>query len=147
MNKTLLILTAMAIGALLPIQASLNGKLMRAFGHPIIGACISFLTGTIILLTYTSTLHRHISMATVRQTAWYEWIGGMIGVIYVTGSIMIIPKLGAGFAFALMVGGQLLMSLVMDHYGMLGLTVNQMSWTKMLGVGLLLAGAWLIRGK
>jgi transporter family-2 protein len=70
-----------------------------------------------------------------------------MGVVYVTGSIMIIPRLGAGFAFALMVGGQLMMSLVMDHYGMLGLSVNQVSWTKIAGVGLLVAGVWLIRGK
>ncbi len=147
MNKTLLILTAMVLGAILPIQASLNGKLMRAFGHPVIGAGISFLTGTIILMAYASTLHKHISMAAVRQTAWYDWIGGLMGVVYVTGSIMIIPRLGAGFAFALMVGGQLMMSLVMDHYGMLGLSVNQVSWTKIAGVGLLVAGVWLIRGK
>lgn len=147
MNKSLLILIAMAIGALLPIQASLNGKLMRAFGHPIIGASISFLTGTVILLTYAATLHKDVSFAAVKQTAWYDWIGGMMGVIYVTGSLILIPRLGAGFAFALMVGGQLVMSLIMDHYGILGLTVSQMSWTKMLGLAMLVAGVWLIKGK
>jgi bacterial/archaeal transporter family-2 protein len=147
MNKTILALITIAIGATLPIQAALNGKLMRAFGHPVIGAAISFLTGTILLLTYASTLHKHVTLEAVKQTVWFDWIGGIIGVLYVTGSIMLIPRLGAGFAFALMVGGQLLMSLIMDHYGMLGLNVSQVSWSKIGGVVLVVAGVWLIRGK
>ena len=34
MSKTLLLLVTLVMGALLPIQAALNGKLMRTFGHP-----------------------------------------------------------------------------------------------------------------
>ncbi len=138
---------SLAIGMILPIQAALNGKLMRTFGHPVIGAAISFLTGTLLLVLYAIPLHKHITLAAVRETNWYDWAGGVIGVIYVTGIIMIIPRLGAGFAFALIVGGQLLMSLIMDHYGILGLAVNEVSWTKILGVALLILGVWLIRGR
>ena len=147
MNKVLLAIITLGIGMILPIQAAVNGKLMRTFGHPVIGAAISFLTGTILLVTYSLTLQKPITLAAVKETNWYDWTGGIIGVIYVTGIIMIIPRLGAGFAFALIIGGQLLMSLIMDHYGMLGLAINEISWSKTIGFLLLIIGVWLIRGR
>lgn len=146
MNKSFIILITLGIGMALPIQAALNGKLMRTFGHPIIGATISFLTGSLLLVACALPLQKHFTLAAVRQTNWYDWAGGIIGVIYITGIIMIIPRLGAGLAFALIVGGQLLMSLIMDHFGIFGIPVNEISWAKILGLILLLLGVWLIRG-
>jgi transporter family-2 protein len=147
MLKNLLLLLTLVMGAMLPIQAALNGKLMRTFGHPVIGATISFLTGTIALLIYAATIRAGFSLSLARETQWYHWVGGLIGAVYVTGIIVVIPKLGAGLAFALIVSGQLLMSVLMDHYGWLGLPVHPVSWTKVLGILLLAAGVLLIRGK
>ena len=147
MLKNLLILFTLLMGAMLPIQAALNGKLMRTFGHPVIGATISFLTGTIALLIYAASIRAGVTLSLVRETQWYHWIGGLIGAVYVTGIIVIIPKLGAGLAFALIVSGQLFMSVLMDHYGWLGLPVHPVSWTKVLGMLMLAAGVLLIRGK
>ena len=147
MNKMLLIFSAVALGIILPIQAALNGKMMRTFNHPILGAAISFATGTLFLLAYAFTLRKNITIEAIKETSWYDWTGGLMGVIYVTGVIILIPRLGAGFAFALIVGGQLLMSVVMDHYGLLGLPINQISWIKIVGGILIILGVWLIRSK
>lgn len=147
MNKVYFMILTLVLGMLLPIEAAVNGKLMRTFGHPVIGAAIAFLIGTILLGSYALVLQKPITLDAVKETSWYDWTGGVIGAIYVTGIIMIIPRLGAGFAFALIVGGQLLMSLIMDHYGMLGLPVTEINWNKILGVLLLIVGVWLIRGR
>jgi bacterial/archaeal transporter family-2 protein len=147
MSKTLLLLVTLIMGALLPIQAALNGKLMRTFGHPVIGATISFLTGTIILLIYAFSIRSSFNTSLIRETHWYHWTGGLIGALYVTGIIVLIPRLGAGLAFALIVSGQLIMSLMMDHYGFLGVPVNPVNPSKLIGIGLLIAGVLLIRGK
>jgi transporter family-2 protein len=147
MQKTFLMLLTLVMGAILPIQAALNGKLMRTFGHPVIGATISFLTGTIALLIYAFSIRAGFQVSMARETQWYHWVGGLIGAVYVTGIIVLIPRLGAGLAFALIVSGQLIMSVLMDHYGWLGIPVNAISWTKMLGFVLLVAGVLLIRGK
>jgi bacterial/archaeal transporter family-2 protein len=147
MSKTLLLLVTLIMGALLPIQAALNGKLMRTFGHPVIGATISFLTGTIILLLYAFSIRSSFNPSLIRETQWYHWTGGLIGALYVTGIIVLIPRLGAGLAFALIVSGQLVMSLMMDHYGLLGVPVNPVNPSKLIGIGLLIAGVLLIRGK
>jgi bacterial/archaeal transporter family-2 protein len=147
MQKTFLMLLTLVMGAILPIQAALNGKLMRTFGHPVIGATISFLTGTIALLIYAFSIRAGFQASMARETQWYHWVGGLIGAVYVTGIIVLIPRLGAGLAFALIVSGQLIMSVLMDHYGWMGIPVNPISWTKMLGFVLLVAGVLLIRGK
>ncbi len=58
---------------------------------------------------------------------------------------MIIPRLGAALAFSLIVAGQLMMSVIMDHFGLFGVPVNPVNPAKMLGFLLLLAGVILIR--
>lgn len=143
--KYLIIIITLAMGSILPIQAALNGKLMRTFGHPVIGATISFLTGTIVLFIYAFAVRANFQASLIRETHWYHWIGGIIGAIYVTGIIMIIPRLGAALAFSLIVAGQLMMSVIMDHFGLFGVPVNPVNPAKMLGFLLLLAGVILIR--
>jgi bacterial/archaeal transporter family-2 protein len=147
MSKSILLMLTLAMGAILPIQAALNGKLMRTFGHPVIGATISFLTGTLILLIYAFSIRSSFNPALIKETQWYHWVGGLIGAIYVTGIIVLIPRLGAGLAFALIVSGQLLMSVLMDHYGLLGIPVNPVNPSKLIGFCLLIVGVFLIRGK
>jgi bacterial/archaeal transporter family-2 protein len=143
--KNLIIIITLLMGAILPIQAALNGKLMRTFGHPVIGATISFLTGTIVLFIYAFTVKANFQPALIKETQWYHWIGGLIGAIYVTGIIMIIPRIGAALAFSLIVAGQLIMSVIMDHFGLLGVPVNPVNGVKLLGFVLLLIGVILIR--
>jgi len=147
MSKSILLVLTLAMGAMLPIQAALNGKLMRTFGHPVIGATISFLTGTLILLIYAFSIRSSFNPALIKETQWYHWVGGLIGAIYVTGIIVLIPRLGAGLAFALIVSGQLLMSVLMDHYGLLGVPVNPVNPSKLIGFCLLIVGVFLIRGR
>ena len=68
MSKSLLLLLTLAMGAMLPIQAALNGKLMRTFGHPVMGATISFLTGTLILLIYAFSIRANFNPALIKET-------------------------------------------------------------------------------
>lgn len=143
--KYLIIIITLVMGSILPIQAALNGKLMRTFGHPVIGATISFLTGTIALFIYAFSVRASFQVSLIKETQWYHWIGGLIGAIYVTGIIMIIPRLGAALAFSLIVAGQLMMSVIMDHFGLFGVPVNPVSPAKLLGFLLLLGGVILIR--
>ena len=45
----------------------------------------------------------------------------------------------------LMVGGQLLISLALDHFGVLGVPQQPLSLGRIAGVGLVLAGVLLVR--
>ena len=55
------------------------------------------------------------------------------------------PRLGVALTFVLVVAGQMMVSLIVDHYGLLGLPVKHINWQRLVGVALLVAGVLLIR--
>jgi len=57
----------------------------------------------------------------------------------------VIPRLGAALTFSLVVAGQLLMAVLMDHFGAFGIQTQPMSWIRLAGIGLITAGVVLIR--
>lgn len=140
-----LVLLAIVIGSLMPIQAGLNAELGRIVQNPFVGALISFTTGTIALglivlfqgsiIEYARRLPFH---------APHLLMGGFLGAIFVGASIFLIPKLGATTMIGAFVTGQLLMSLIIDHYGFLGMPVNPISLQRIMGVILLFAGLLLV---
>ena len=74
----------------------------------------------------------------------WAWFGGLFGAFYVAISTIVATELGAASLLALALLGQLAMALVVDHFGWLGLPVNPISWTRVSGVVLLIAGVWLV---
>jgi transporter family-2 protein len=77
----------------------------------------------------------------VSGAPWWAWTGGLLGVVFVLVSLGLVNRLGAAFLFALVVVGQMLASLVIDHYGLLGVTEHPITPIRLLGVALLLGGA------
>lgn len=66
---------------------------------------------------------------------------------FVTAIIYAIPKIGSANVFALVIAGQLFFALLYDHFGFLGFPQNGISWVKVLGVLLMITGAYLINKK
>lgn len=55
------------------------------------------------------------------------------------------PRLGVASTITLMIAGQLALSLVLDHFGWLGVPRQPLSLTRVAGVALVLAGVLLVR--
>ena len=146
MQNFLLILVAIVVGAILPVQAGLNARMGQLVGQPVISAIISFVVGLIGLLVY-------MVMSRVPMSAWsltaqapkLLWTAGLLGAFYVTAMVLLVPKLGLALSFGLVVAGQMAASLVMDHYGLLGAPVQPVSVLRVLGVVLIVAGVVLVR--
>jgi transporter family-2 protein len=139
-------LLAFLIGAFLPIQAALNGKMSKAFNGPFVAGFISFFVGTIGLMIFLAVTKKlTFSSESFAQTTWWMWLPGVLGAIYIVGIIVLMPKLGVALSFGLVVAGQLIVALIMDHYGLLGTIVKQISIGRIVGVILLVAGVYLIR--
>ncbi len=131
---------------ILPVQAGLNAQLARAAGHPIWSALISFVIGTVGLLLYALLTRLPTGqLGNLRHLPWYFWLGGLIGAVYVTAIVMLMPRLGVALSFGLIITGQLLVSLLLDHFGLLGAPVQPISPGRVLGAVLLIAGVVLIR--
>jgi len=138
-------LLGIVAGLGLTLQIGMNSKLRTVLQNANIAALISFLVGTsalILLLAVTRTpLPARDTLASV--PAW-AWLGGLMGAFYVAISTVVASQLGTASLLGLALSGQLAMALVVDHYGWLGLPEHPITLTRMAGVALLGAGAWLI---
>lgn len=144
--KFTFIFLAIVSGAVLPIQAALNGKMGRAVGDPIYAALISFIVGSVGLFLYVAA--NKTPLSSISQSInvhWTVWLAGILGAFYVACVIILAPKLGVALTFGLVVAGQLGISLIIDHFGLLGIPVHSISWQRVLGTLLVIAGVVIIR--
>jgi transporter family-2 protein len=142
----LLALVAVGAGALLPIQASINGRLRPFVGGPIPATLVSVAVSTSAMIVLVVASRTQVpTSAKLSGSPWWVWTGGLLGVVFVLVSLGLVNRLGAAFLFALVVVGQMLASLAIDHYGLFGVSEQAVSPLRILGVALLLAGVMLIR--
>ena len=81
------------------------------------------------------------------QVPWWAWLSGTMGVITVSTTIFMVPKIGVGSAIVLIIAGQLLIASVIDHFGWLGVDNTPITWQRTMGMALVLLGAWFaVRG-
>ena len=139
------ILTLLA-GTLLPVQAGINSKLGVMVWHPVRAAFISFLVGLVFLLLYVIFIRKPWpTPSEIKRFPWWIWTGGILGAVYVIASILFAPKLGAAVFISLVVTGQMVASILLDHYGLVGFSIRTVTPLRILGVFLLIGGVILIR--
>jgi transporter family-2 protein len=137
---------AFAAGAMLPIQFGINAQLARWIENPVRAALVSFVVGALALLVVTVALYRNVSSASKLVDApWWVWMGGLFGAFYVLGSVVAAPKLGAATLVALILAGQAVSSLLVDHFGWVGFEQQPITLGRVAGVLLLAAGVALVR--
>ncbi len=146
--KILYYLLPLFAGIAMSIQSGINGQLRGALQHPILAALISFLTGTlalIIILVFSKQ-----ALPTLQQysdISFYKYTGGLLGAFIVTVTLISISKVGAGNMFVLIVAGQLITAVIMDHMGVLGLKESPLTVQKLIGISLVVAGAYIVNKK
>ncbi|WP_417232773.1 DMT family transporter [Brevundimonas sp.] len=146
MNPSLFAMLAVVFGgAATALQAPTNAKMMTAVGSPVNAAFVSFAIGTAALGILAVILQTRPDMAASRALPWYVWMGGLYGAIFVVAATWGVPKLGVATTITLMVAGQLMLSLVLDHFGAMGIPKQPLNLNRILGVGLVVAGVLLVR--
>ena len=145
MDKLIWIIIALLSGAVLPIQAGLNARLGTAAQSPVYASAISFVVGTIALVVYILVTRQTASLAGMKELPFYIWLGGLLGAFYVTAIVLLFPKLGPGLTFGLVVAGQMIVSVLLDHYNILVAQQTPISYMKVLGIVLVVAGVVIIR--
>ncbi|HET8861361.1 DMT family transporter [Marivirga sp.] len=141
-----LMLLVFLAGAILPIQAGFNIQIGKTVQQPVFAAFASFLIGTVALFIYLLVIKFNFSTISATQSASpIFWTAGILGAFYVASVIIIAPKLGTALTFSLIVGGQMIISLILDHFGLLGFSIKEISWQRILGVVFLVLGVLLIR--
>ena len=138
------IIVALAAGVSLLVQIVLNARLRTGLAAWSWAALVSYLGGT--LAVATMLLIQRAPWPSIRcHVPWWAWAGGLFGALYLVLAIISVPRLGAASTVALVVTGQMLASLVFDHFGLLGLVPQTASATRVLGAALLVASVVLMR--
>ncbi|MGX5729158.1 DMT family transporter [Pseudoxanthomonas beigongshangi] len=134
---------AVFIGMLLPLQALINAALGRQTFGPLFAALMSFAVGTGVLALWWLVTRPSFDFAALARVPWWAWTGGAIGAIYVAAATLLIPRMGAAPLICLVVFGQLIGSLLLDHFGVLHAR-QPIDATRVIGALLVIAGALLV---
>ncbi|MFZ0132344.1 MAG: DMT family transporter [Desulfobacterales bacterium] len=140
------LILALAAGACLPTQAGINAHLNLWTRSPVLAAAISFAVGTLALILYA--LVRRIPVpgfGGLSAYPWWVWSGGFLGAFFVATTVVLAPRLGATSMLAFIVAGQMLASLVLDHFGLIGYAVEPVNFWRLTGALMVVGGAVLIR--
>jgi transporter family-2 protein len=139
-------LLALVAGAMMPTQAAINNKLAGYVQSPISAAFISFFIGTVGLFIYLIASGTPIgSLFYIKEAPPVAWLGGLLGAFFVTCTVVLAPRIGVAMTFSLIVAGQMLITLVLDHFGFLGVPVKEISLARVFGVLLITVGVVIIR--
>jgi len=145
MEMFYIVLTVIA-GCLMPIQPGVNSLLSAGTSGPYMASFISFAVGTFALFLLCLALRLPFpTMHTVGQVPWWYWSGGLLGAVFVTVTVIVAPRLGAVTMLTYLIAGQMLASLLLDHYGVLGFPEHPLNVWRVLGVLFLVVGVVLIK--
>lgn len=141
-GQMLALIIAAVSGIAMALQGSMNSGLAKIIG----------------LLQATFTVHLTATVATLvlllgfnqgewgkmLQAPWYYYLGGILGVLITYGVVASMPKVGVANATAAIIVGQVSAACLIDCLGLFGLEKMPFAWYKLIGIGLLAAGAKII---
>jgi len=145
-NNYFFIVLAILAGMMMPTQAAINNKLAETVESPILSAFVSFVVGTAALFLYILATGVPLgNLFSVKNASLVAWTGGLLGAFFVAATVTLVPKIGVALTFSLIMAGQMLITLVIDHFGLLGVPVKEVNLPRLIGVTLITIGVILIR--
>ena len=140
------LLLALVAGAMMPTQAAINNKMAAFVDSPVLAAFVSFFVGTVALFIYVVATGTPLgNLASAKNAPAIAWVGGLMGAFFVAAAVTLVPRLGVAMTFSLIIAGQMIVTLVIDHYGLLDVPVKQISLARIAGILLITGGVILIR--
>ena len=132
---------ALIAGMAVPFQAASNVALGRALGHPLWATLTSLIISIIVLIPILIIIRPQMPniQAALQGPIWL-WIGGVLGVAYITAALIITPKIGIASFMICVIIGQIIASLLLDATGIMGLLPRAITTGKIIGTALMIIG-------
>jgi len=144
MQYAALLATAL-VGASLAVQIGLNATMHQHVGSPMAAALINFAVGTLALLVIVVLGRSSLPMlAQASGAPWWTWTAGCLGAIFVASSTVLGPLVGGATFLAVLVAGQMIAALAIDHYGVLTFPVRPVDGWRIAGALLVVGGVFLL---
>lgn len=136
-----LLLPALIAGAVVPFQAGANATLGRLLGHPLWATLVSLAVSIAVILPVMAAFRvPNPAIDAASKGPWWIWTGGLAGVIYITAALLLAPRLGAANFMVAVIAGQMIASLAIDHFGLMGFSPRPVNPARLAGVLLIVGG-------
>jgi bacterial/archaeal transporter family-2 protein len=131
-------------GLLVGMQPPVNARLGRSIGS-VQAATFSFVVGAVALALLATIFYGGLgSFSNVGKAPWWALVGGLLGAVYVTVAILTVRTLGVSGLTAIVITGQLTAAVLIDRFGLLGISRQPIGASRVLGLILLVAGVVLV---
>lgn len=135
-------------GMLPPMQTAVNSALSQEVDSTIFAAFISFLMGAVSLFFIALAVHRRLSFSfRAEGTTLSPWLfsGGVLGATYIGMNIMLMPHLGVTLTMMAAIFGQIIMGLLIDHFGLFKLPKQPIGRRRIIAVVIIVAGILMLQ--
>ncbi|MEK5406697.1 DMT family transporter [Paenibacillus sp. FSL W8-0439] len=136
LKKIIFYIIAILTGACLSFEAALFGKLGEQVGE-LEANFYNFLMGAIISLILLLFFGRGNLPKIMKLPKW-NLLGGILGVVYMLSIVIGIPFIGVGLSMITVVVGQMLTSILIDHFGWFGSMKKRVSGKRIAALILML---------
>jgi transporter family-2 protein len=138
-------LIAIATGAANPFQSGTNAELNKELGQPIWACVTVYAIGLVGMLAIALAIREPIpAMGKLGGTKWWAWAGGLISIGPTMAGLMLAQKMGSGIFTGVSITAALVTSVVLDHFGLVGLERHPATIARIAGCGLMVSGLWLV---
>ncbi len=132
-------------GAIQAWGPPMNGALRGSLTNPWLSSIVSFLPIVFLLAIVLFCLPRPMPTADgVANMKWWAPLGGLAGAFAVICGLLFVDKVGAAVFGGLTITANILMSLLIDQFGMFGMQVHHLNIWRILGGALMVGGIALI---
>lgn len=139
------ILFALAAGAANPFQSGTNAELKTQLAQPLWATMWVYATGLFGVLLVQAFVRQPLpSGAQASSVPWWAWMGGLISILATFAGLMLAQKLGAGIFTGISITASVVVSIGLDHFGLLGLKQHSASPLRVAGGALMVVGVWLV---
>src|SRR5688500_13151510 len=121
-------------GALLPLQAGLNARLGKSIDSPVYASMFTFIIGALTVGIYLQFTNETVSWSGLKSASIYSWLGGgVFGAIFITATMLALPRIGMALTFGLVVAGQVIIAVALDHFNVLVAQQHSINIWRILG--------------
>jgi transporter family-2 protein len=141
----LLFLIAFGAGIAVSFQAAINSQMAAAVGaNPVVAALISFLCGS-AALAVVAFVRGGLpdALAVLPQQPLWKFSGGFLGAAFIFCTVLLVPRIGLLNLVVLVIAGQLLTSMAIDHFGLVHVAMRKVSALRLAGTAVMIVGVAL----
>ena len=143
--QVLAILFALLAGGANPFQSGTNAELKTHLAQPLWATVWVYLSGLLGVLLVQAFVRQPLPSGPQTSSApWWAWTGGLISIVATFAGLMLAQKLGSGVFTGISITASVIVSLTLDHFGLIGFKQHTASPMRMAGGALMVLGIWMV---